>query len=611
MLHLKTERNNEMANKFASRRNIDFMLHEVFQAEELTQYDLFRDHSRETFDMMIDTLWKMADEFMYPLFQEMDLYPPQYIDGTAKVHPSLPEFMKQCGQGGWINAAWSYERGGQQVPSLVNEVFSYLMGAANSSMAIYISLTTGAANLILNFGSREQKDLYLKKMTAGVWQGTMALTEPDAGSSLADIRTSAEDTGLGHYLIQGKKIFISAGDTTATSNTINLLLAKIKGAPAGVKGISLFIVPKYRFSKSGELEYNDLSCTGIEHKMGAKGEPACQLSMGDQNDCFGYLVGEPNMGLSYMFQMMNEARIGTGIIAAAKATASYYACLEYTKQRLQGRKPGQKDPASKQIPIIEHADIRRLLLFQLSVTEGGLSLALQLSKYLDLARVGIEREKHELLVDFLVPIVKTFSSEYGILSTSAAMQCLGGYGFCRDFPIEQYYRDIRIDAILEGSTGIQGIDLLGRKVTMKNGRAYKLFIGEVKETVMKAGMIPEISQQADELARGLGIMDDVTAYLLEVAGRRGAEEFLADATLYLEMVGLVAIGWQWLLQGIAAHSALQGATFDGDKNFYERKLHTLRYFMTYEFAKVDGLARTLKTSRGLTASMNTSVFGEE
>jgi len=240
-----------------------------------------------------------------------------------------------------------------------------------------------------------------------------------------------------------------------------------------------------------------------------------------------------------------------------------------------------------------------------------MSLALQLSKYQDLAKSGIEREKHELLVDFLVPIVKTFPSEYGILSTSAAMQCLGGYGFCRDFPVEQYFRDIRIDAILEGSTGIQGIDLLGRKVTMQKGRAYKLFLAEVRQTVAKANMLPEISREAAELARGLGIMEDVTAYLLEVSERQGAEEFLADASLYLEMAGIVAIGWQWLLQGIAAQSALATAALDGDKNFYDRKLQTLRYFMIYELAKVDGLARALKNSRGLTSNMNTSIFGED
>jgi alkylation response protein AidB-like acyl-CoA dehydrogenase len=601
-----------MAEKFASKRNIKFMIYEVFNTAELTQHEFFRDHNPETYDMIIDTIWKMADGLMYPLLQEMDANPPQYIDGQAKVHPVVREYMRQCGEGGWINASWSYDNGGQQLPALVDFVMSFIMSAANSAMSIFLGLTSGAMNLILNFGSPELKDRYLKKMAAGEWQGTMALTEPDAGSSLSDIKTVAEDTGgLGYYHIRGKKIFISAGDTSATDNTVHLMLAKIKGAPAGVKGISLFVVPKYRFTADGHLEFNDVSLDGIEHKMGVKGCPACQLSMGDNNDCRGYLVGEPGMGLAYMFRMMNEARIGTGIIAAAKTTACYYACLEYAGQRLQGRKPGQKDPASPQVLIIEHGDIRRMLLFQRAVAEGSLSLALQLSKYLDLSKAGVETEKHELLVDFLVPIVKTFPSEYGILSTSAAMQCLGGYGYCRDFPVEQYFRDIRIDAILEGSTGIQGIDLLGRKVTMKKSQAFKLFVSEVKKTVTKATMIPEISQQADELARGLGMMDDVTAYLLEVAGRNNEEEFLADATLYMEMVGIVAIGWQWLLQGITAHNALQDAASGSDKNFYDGKLHTLRYFMTYELSKVDGLARTLKNSRGLTAYMSTSVFGGE
>jgi butyryl-CoA dehydrogenase len=541
----------------------------------------------------------------------MDANPPQCIDGQAKVHPAVREYLRQCGEGGWINAPWSYDDGGQQVPALVDFFISYIMATANSAMGIFLGLTSGAMNLILNFGSPELRDRYLNKMAAGVWQGTMALTEPDAGSSLSDIKTAAEDTGLGYYHIQGKKIFISAGDTSATDNTVHLMLAKIKGAPAGVKGISLFVVPKYRFAADGSLEYNDVSLDGIEHKMGAKGCPACQLSMGDNNDCRGYLVGEPNMGLAYMFQMMNEARIGTGIIATGKATAAYYASLEYARERLQGRKPGQKDPASPQIPIIEHGDIRRLLLFQRAVSEGSLSLALQLSKYVDLAKAGVETERHELLVDFLVPIVKTFPSEYGILSTSAAMQCLGGYGYCRDFPVEQYFRDIRIDAILEGATGIQGLDLLGRKVTMKKGKAYRLFLEEANQTIAAARTIPEMKPQADDLARGLDLMNDVTAYLLGIAGQDKAEEFLADATLYLEMVGILAIGWQWLIQGLAAHKALQGGASGDDLNFYRGKLQTLKYFTTYEVAKVDGLARALKNSRGLTTYMDAALFEEE
>ncbi len=600
-----------MAEKFASKRNIKFMLHEVFNVAELTRHAYFRDHSRETFDMIIDTVWKVGGNFMFPLFQEMDKNPPQYVDGKAHVHPAMRDFMKQNGDGGWINDKWSHEDGGQQVPALVSFTKQFIMAAANGAMAIYPELTHGAANLIRHFGSRELRDRYLEKMTAGKWQGTMALTEPDAGSSLADIKTSAEDTGLGYYHIQGKKIFISAGDTTATDNTVHLMLARIKGAPAGVKGISLFVVPKQRFAADGGLEYNDLSCDGFEHKMGVKGCPACQLTMGDHGDCRGHLVGKPNMGLTYMFQMMNEARIGTGIIAAGKVTAAYFACLEYTRQRLQGRKPGQKDPLSAPIPIIEHADIRRMLLFQRAVAEGGLALALQLSQYLDLIKAGVDVEKHELLVDFLVPIVKTFPSEYGVLAISAAMQCLGGYGYCQDFPVEQYYRDIRIDAILEGSTGIQGQDLLGRKVTMKKGEAYKLFMAEVNKTIAAACEIPEMKRLAIQLSRGVEIMSDATAYLLGVAGQNKTEEFLADATLYLEMVGLIAMGWQWLMQGIAACRALRGGVPEGDAHFYKGKLQTLDYFITYEAAKVDSLAAILKTSHGLTTSMDTASFDEE
>lgn len=597
-----------MAEQFASKRNINFMLYEVFEADELNRYEFFRDHSPETFNMIIDTTWKMAEGFMYPLLQEMDANPPQVIDGQAKVHPAMREYMRQCGEGGWLNAPWSYENGGQQVPFLVNFVIAYIMSAANSTMNIYRGLTSGAMNLILNFGAPELKDRYLKKMAAGVWQGTMALTEPDAGSSLSDIKTAAEDTGSGYYLIHGKKIFISAGDTSATDNTVHLVLAKIKGAPAGVKGISLFVVPKYRFAVDGSLEYNDVSLDGIEHKMGAKGCPACQLSFGDNDDCRGYLVGEPNHGLAYMFQMMNEARIDTGIIATGKATAAYYASLGYARERLQGRKPSQKDPAAPQIPIIEHADIRRMLLFQRAVSEGSFSLALQLSKYLDLAKAGVEKEKHGLLVDFLVPIVKTFPSEYGILSTSAAMQCLGGYGYCRDFPVEQYFRDIRIDAILEGSTGIQGLDLLGRKATLKGGKAYRFFLEEVNRAIAAARAIPEVRTQGDELARALNLMDHATTYLLRLAGKGKTEELLADATLYLELVGILTIGWQWLIQGVAAHEALQDGAAEGDVNFYMGKLQTLKYFITYEVAKVEWLVRAVTNSRGLTTYMDSVLF---
>jgi len=488
---------------------------------------------------------------------------------------------------------------------------SFVLAAANCGMTGFPMLTTGAANLIRVFGSQELKDCYLEKMMAGEWQGTMALTEPGAGSSLADIASTAEDTGKGYYKIKGQKIFISCGDTDATDNTIHLMLARIKGAPAGVKGISLFVVPKFRFIEDGSLERNDILCAGLEHKMGFKGSPICTLNMGEEGDCWGYLVGEANMGLAYMFQMMNEARIGVGIAAVGKATAAYYDALEYTKQRLQGRKANQKDPSSPQVPLIEHADIKRMLLFQRAVCEGGLGLGLQLAKYTDLAEVGQDKEKYELLIDFMVPMVKTFPAEYGILSTSAAIQCLGGYGYCSDFPVEQHFRDIRIDPIHEGTTGIQAQDLLGRKSTMKKGAAYRLFMEEAGKTIAAAAVIPEFKLQADTLAQGLQIMNDVATYLFGVQKEKGAEEFLADATLYLEMVSLLAVGWQWLMQGIVAYNALQGQPTQGDERFYLGKLQTLKYFFTYEIPRVNSLAHVIKTSQGLTANMDVSLFEEE
>ncbi len=597
-----------MADKFVSKRNLKFLLYEVFGVDELIEYEYFQDHSRETFDMIIDTAIKIGTDLMYPVFQEMDADPPQYMDGIVKTHPAVRTTMSEFGQGGWINANQSYEYGGQQIPTVIQNVLQFIFCAANYSLNAYPGLTRGAANLIVHFGSQEQKDQYLEKMFSGHWQGTMALTEPDAGSSLADIRTSAEDTGLGYYKIKGTKIFISAGDTDAVDNTIHMMLARIKGAPAGVKGISLFIVPKYRSNKNGESEFNDLTCAGIEHKLGYKGSPICQLAMGENGDCHGYLVGEPNKGLSYMFHMMNEKRVAVGIGAAAKATAAYYAALEYAQQRLQGRKVSEKDPLSAQIPIIEHADVKRMLLFQRAVCEGSLSLAIQAAKYLDLASVGEEAEKYDLMSDLLIPIVKTYPSEMGILSTSSAIQCLGGYGFCRDFPVEQYYRDIRIDTLHEGTTGIQAKDLLGRKVTMKGGKAYQLVIEEISITIGQAEVIPDLKEYAAKLTKALDVFKEVTDCLLELKQQGDLEKFEADAAIYLEMAGVLVVAWQWLMQAITAAKALTSGVSESDTNFYHGKLYTFKYYYKYELPKIEGLAAVLKNSDAITIKMNPELF---
>jgi butyryl-CoA dehydrogenase len=328
--------------------------------------------------------------------------------------------------------------------------------------------------------------------------------------------------------------------------------------------------------------------------------------MGENGDCHGYLVGEANKGLNYMFQMMNEKRVKVGVGAVGKATAAYYAALEYAQQRLQGRREGEKNPLSPQIPIIEHSDIKRMLLFQRAICEGAISLALQVSKYLDLAHVGEEREKHELLADFLIPVVKSYPAEMGILSTSAAIQCLGGYGYCKDFPVEQYYRDIRIDTLHEGTTGIQGKDFLGRKVTMKNGKAYRLFIELISGAIIDAQGNYEVQLFAEKLKQALNNFHDVTEYLLGI--KADAERFIADSTLYLEMTGILAVAWQWFLQARVASEALRGNQLERDKDFYNGKLSACTYFFHYQLPKLETLGSIIKNNSGITVTMDVKLF---
>jgi len=419
-----------MAPKFLSERNLRFLLYEVFDVASLTRYEPYKEYDGKMLEMVLKAAMELAEGLLWPNFQEMDKNPPELVDDQIKVHPSVRKFLEKCGEGGWIGTGIPFEWGGQQLPQMITHVCTFIFAAANYSASVYPGLTSGAARLILNFGREEMKKTYLPKMLAGTWQGTMALTEPEAGSSLSDITTIAEPTDNNSYKIKGQKIFISAGDHDAVENVIHLMLAKIKGAPAGVKGISLFVVPQKRIDERGRLVLNDVVTSGMFHKLGYRGCPIAQLSIGDNDDCRGYLVGEPHKGLVYMFQMMNEARIEVGVGATAIATAAYYAALDYTKKRLQGRKLSTKDPTLPQVPIVEHPDVRRMLLFQRSIIEGSLALLIQCGRYADLGGVltGEEKEKNELLLDLLTPVAKSYPSEMGLLSISAGLQCLGGSG---------------------------------------------------------------------------------------------------------------------------------------------------------------------------------------
>ncbi len=601
-----------MAEKFVSEKNLKFLLHEVFDVSQLTQYPYYADHSKEVFDMVLDTALKMGEDLYKPYFEEMDRLPTELVDGRVKVHPHVRTILKECGAGGWIGAEFPYEAGGQQLPLTITLLSEFIFNAANYSAAVYTGLTTGAAGLIESFGTEEMKEQYLPKMMSGEWQGTMALTEPQAGSSLSDIACTAEPTDKGYYKLKGQKIFISAADHDGVDNIVHLLLGKIKGAPAGVKGISLFVMPRERYTEDGGFEFNDVHSVGIYHKMGYRGSPIVQLSLGEENDCRGWLVGEPNKGLAQMFQMMNGARIGVGLGATGIASAAYYASLQYSKERLQGRKLSQKDPTTPQVPIIEHSDIKRMLLLQRAVVDGSLSLLAQCSIYHDLEKVldGEEKERYGLLLDLLTPVAKSYPSEMGILSTSAGIQCLGGYGYCEEFPLEQHYRDMRIHPIHEGSTGVQGMDLLGRKMMMKGGKAAQLYMEEVAKTIAKAKALDPLKKYAQALKEAMESVQEVTLFLGGIAAKKGPDYFLADATVYLEFFGYSCIAWQWLKQSIVAQKALDAGASPEDTDFYKGKLMTMQYHFGYELPKIKGLAAVLTEAEGVTVNMTEALFND-
>lgn len=596
---------------FYSKRNLKFNLYEVLNATELTEFAYFEDHSEETFELILDAAEQIAEKMLLPLLTEMDRNEPQLVDGKIRVHEGMKPIVKKFGDDGWINATFSYEEGGQQLPNLIHNAAAFVFQAANYSASVFPFLTTGAANLIRTFGSEQLKETFLENMFSGKWQGTMALTEPDAGSSLSDISTSATPSETeGIYKIKGQKIYISCGDHNACENVIHLMLAKIVGGPLGAKGISLFVVPQKRVNDA-TLQPNDVVTAGVYHKMGYKGAPIAHLMMGTEDGCEGYLVGEPHKGLSYMFQMMNEARIGVGMNAAAIGTAAYYASLQYAKERPQGRKISEKDPTQPQVSIIQHADVKRMLFFQKSVVEGSLSLLLFCSKLSDLVHVatGEQQANAALLLDFLTPIAKSYPSEMCCLSTSAAVQILGGAGYTTDFPVEQFYREARIHPIHEGTTGIHGMDLLGRKVTMANGKAAVLFFTECGKTIHEAKEFDNLKTKAENLGNQLRTLQQVTNELVKTAQLGNTEKYLADATLFLEMTGIIAIAWRWLAMSVVAQNALHNeSTHAEDQQFYNGKIATMQYFFDYELIKVEMLSKRLLSTDFVTLTADESWF---
>jgi len=589
-------------------KNLKFTLMSKLQGVDDEYSTILNGHDDQSIGMVLNAAFDFAKKELHPIFREMDQHPPAFSQGKITVHPNVKKILNILGNDGWISAVFPRQWGGEQMPSSLLHCINFIFAAANYSASVYSGLTIGAARLILSFGSESLQDIYLPPMLAGKWQGTMALTEPEAGSSLGDLVTQAVPVSDKRYKISGEKIFISAGDHDGVDNIIHLMLARIKGAPQGTKGISLFVVPKFRPDATGNLVENDVIATQIFHKLGYRGAPIAGLKMGEKDNCTGYLVGEPNKGLSYMFQMMNGARLEVGIGATAIATAAYHAALNHCRSRRQGRK--MTDPKEAvPVPIIHHPDVKRMLLFQRAVSEGALSLLLYCGILEDRLEKNIEKNDLHLLLELLTPIAKSYPSEAGILSTSMSLQCLGGYGYCEDYPVEQHFRDMRIHPIHEGTTGIQALDLLGRKVTMENGKALVLLKQEIMASVEHAKDLPDLADLALELKDGIVLLEKTIVELDVIAAEKGTQAYLADATPFLEMFSIIVIAWQWLSMAQDAATKLeQTPVKKKDKLFYNGKIHVARYYFSHELPKVLGLSKTVANKNKATLAMAEDAF---
>jgi len=586
-----------------SRRDLDFLLHEWLGTEELLARPHYADHSRDTVDAVLDLAEQVATTQFAPHNRRSDLNEPTFDGTSVTVIPEVGVALRAFADAGFLSASVD----GLDASPLPASVFAACMSwfqAANAGTSAYALLTMAAANLLRKHGTPEQVERYAVPMTEGRWFGTMMLSEPHAGSNLADITTRAEPRDDGTYRIFGRKMWISGGDHEMAENIVHLVLARTPGAPAGTKGISLFVVPKVLVGDDGSLgERNDIALAGINHKMGYRGTVNTAPVLGDgastpggSAGAVGYLVGAENRGMALMFSMMNEARIGVGLCAAAIGCTGYLESLSYARERLQGRPIGA-DPTTPQVPLVEHPDVRRMLLAQKSYVEGALALVLMAARLYDdseTAEDTHEREQAATLLGLLTPVVKSWPSQYGPAANDLAIQVLGGAGYTRDFDVEQHYRDNRLNPIHEGTHGIQALDLLGRKVLLDGGKALGLLVARMQATADRArAASPDGALLADRLTAACS---DLVATTAQLATLGDPVRMLADATTYLEVAGHVVVAWVWLDQWLAAHGK-EGAFYDG-------KRAAATFFLTRELPRVGPMLALLREADGLTMRLD-------
>ena len=586
-----------MTNLLVNTRDQHFLLFEQFGIEKLFETETFKDFSKDDVLMMMNEAEKMALNVILPTYEVGDKEGCTFKDGKVTVPKCYHDAFKKYCEAGWLAQTEPIDVGGQGIPVVMATANLEYCYAANFAFLMYPGLTHGAATLIQHHGTEEQKNKYMLKMYEGRWGGTMCLTEPGAGSDVGALKTSAKRLPDGKFLITGSKCFISCGDHDLTPNIVHPVLARIEGDPPGTPGISIFIVPKYRVNEDGSLgEFNDVNTGNIEHKMGIRGSATCTLNFGDEGKCVGELLGKEREGMRIMFLMMNEARMEVGMQALGHSTAALEHAIAYAKDRIQSTPVWEmKNPDAKAVPIIQHPDVRRDLLWMKAFTEGIRALNYFTAYCLDMSRAyPEEKAKWGGLVELLTPICKAYSSDMAMQITSKAIDVYGGYGYCQEYPVEQYMRDCKIACLYEGTNGIQSLDLVGRKLGQNKGMNVMNMIGEIGATIAKAKQVPELQKYAAYLEEANNAVIDLTMTFAALGKSSSFLIPILNASPYLEIFGDLLIG-HFLLQGAAiaqeklnAIYAEKGADTKGtqralvhdnaDVAFYQGKIAAAKFF---------------------------------
>ncbi|MBF0199979.1 MAG: acyl-CoA dehydrogenase [Desulfamplus sp.] len=599
-----------MAQSIADRRDQDFLLHEVFNVAELSKHEIFQDFNKKTIDMVVTEARNLAIKEILPTQQDGDQNGCVLKDGQVSTPESYHRAYKLFCEGEWVALCDAPEYGGQGMPKVLSMAAAELFSGANCSFLMYPGLTHGAGKLVEEFGTEEQKKKYLKNLYTGKWAGTMCLTESQAGSDVGALTTSAKKNQDGTYSITGNKIFISSGDHDLTENIIHPVLARIEGAPAGTKGISLFLVPKYRINEDGSSGHrNDVDCTGIEEKMGLHGNSTASLAFGSRGDCIGELLGEENKGMKAMFVMMNEARLGTGLQGFGFATASYINAVNYARERIQGTdlmKMFDKDPQS--VAIIKHPDVRRQLISMKAHVEGMRSLIYYVGHLFDKARVaeeGKKKEKYKGLIELLTPVLKAYCTDRSFEVCTQGIQVYGGYGYIQEYPQEQLLRDCKITSIYEGTNGIQAMDLLGRKLGMNKGKPFMDLLGEMQQTIAGAKEIKSLEGMSSMVEKAVNRLGEVAMHMGMNAMSEKVLDAFAMAHPFLDVTGDVCMAWFELWRAVVAAGKIEKAK-KKDLPFYQGQIKTAQYFITYVLPATLGRMDALQSN--ITAIME---FPEE